>query len=50
MGNGTRWAGFATFAGYVVTYVWKEKTKRRAFIVGLALPYILWALLPMYKR
>ncbi len=36
---------FAAFAGWVVTDVWKEKTSRRAFLVGLALPYILWGAL-----
>jgi hypothetical protein len=33
---------FALFAGWFVTYVWNERTARRAFFVGLALPYMLW--------
>jgi hypothetical protein len=37
--------GFALFAGWVARDVWKEETARRAFVVGLALPYILWGLL-----
>jgi hypothetical protein len=32
---------FATLAGLFVLHVWKERTARRAFMVGLALPYIL---------
>lgn len=32
---------FALFAGYLATYVWKEKTTQRAFVIGLGLPYIL---------
>lgn len=32
---------FAAFAGYVAAHVWKEKTTRRAFFIGLALPYML---------
>src|SRR5258706_8458021 len=36
---------FAGFAGYVTVYIWKETTARRAFFIGLALPYILWGAL-----
>ena len=32
-------------AGYFALSVWKEKTTKRAFVVGLALPYILWGLI-----
>ena len=52
---GTTWIGtigwavatlmMAAFAGWVATDVWKERTTRRAFVVGLALPYILWGFL-----
>jgi len=32
---------FAVFAGVFVTFIWKEKTARQAFMIGLAFPYVL---------
>jgi hypothetical protein len=32
---------FALFSGWIVTYIWKEKTLQRAFMLGIAMPYLL---------
>jgi PEGA domain-containing protein len=33
---------FALLSGFVATFVWKERTAKRAFVVGLTLPYLIW--------